>query len=36
MSWWYGTPPFCDVLIIEINNKTKGIFINSFSPKIAT
>lgn len=27
---WYGTPPCSDVLFIEINNKIKSNFMNSF------
>lgn len=27
---YYGTPPCCDVLFIEINHKIKGTFIVSF------
>lgn len=32
---WYGTPPYCDVFPIEINNKMKYKFINYlFLPEI--
>lgn len=31
---WYGIPPGCDVLFIEIKNKTKYNFINTVFPKI--
>lgn len=30
LSGWYGTPPYYDVLPIEINNKIKHYFINIF------
>lgn len=33
---WYATPPYCDVLPIEINKKIKHNFIILFFPKIAT
>lgn len=32
MVW---APPFCDMLFIEMNNKLKRDFINSFPPKLS-
>lgn len=32
---WYWTPPFCDILFTEINNKIKDQCINSFFPVLS-
>lgn len=29
---WDGTPPYCDIFPVEINNKIKYKFINRFFP----
>lgn len=34
--WWYGTPSYCNVLFIEINNIIKCNLINSFLRKMFT